>query len=92
MAKVTKEDLIESLAKVCCSKKEASDCLNALIEDIKKNLASGKDVVLTGFGTFSVSHRKARMGRNPQTGAALKIAAKKVPKFKSGKGLKDAVK
>jgi len=92
MAKVTKEDLIESLAKVCCSKKEASDCLNALIEDIKKNLADGKDVVLTGFGTFSVSHRKARMGRNPQTGAALKIAAKKVPKFKSGKGLKDAVK
>jgi len=92
MAKVTKEDLIESLAKVCCSKKEASDCLNALIEDIKKNLAGGKDVVLTGFGTFSVSHRKARMGRNPQTGAALKIAAKKVPKFKAGKGLKDAVK
>jgi len=92
MAKVTKEDLIESLAKVCCSKKEASDCLNALIEDIKKNLADGKDVVLTGFGTFSVSHRKARMGRNPQTGATLKIAAKKVPKFKSGKGLKDAVK
>jgi len=92
MAKVTKEDLIESLAKVCSSKKEASDFLNALIEDIKKNLASGKDVVLTGFGTFSVSHRKARMGRNPQTGAALKIAAKKVPKFKSGKGLKDAVK
>jgi len=92
MAKVTKEDLIESLTKVCCSKKEASDCLNTLIEDIKKNLAGGKDVVLTGFGTFSVSHRKARMGRNPQTGATLKIAAKKVPKFKSGKGLKDAVK
>ncbi len=92
MAKVTKEDLIETLAKVCCSKKEASDCLNALIEGIKKNLASGKDVVLTGFGTFSVSHRKARMGRNPQTGATIKIAAKKVPKFKSGKGLKDAVK
>ena len=92
MAKVTKEDLIESLAKVCCSKKEASDYLNTLLEEIKKNLASGKDVVLTGFGTFSVSHRKARMGRNPQTGAALKIAAKKVPKFKSGKGLKDAVK
>jgi nucleoid DNA-binding protein len=92
MAKVTKEDLIESLAKVCCSKKEASDCLNSLIESIKKNLASGKDVVLTGFGTFSVSHRKARTGRNPQTGATIKIAAKKVPKFKSGKGLKDAVK
>lgn len=92
MAKVTKEDLIESLTKVCSSKKEASDCLNTLIEDIKKNLAAGKDVVLTGFGTFSVSHRKARMGRNPQTGASIKIAAKKVPKFKSGKGLKDAVK
>jgi nucleoid DNA-binding protein len=93
MARITKEDLIEVLAKkVCSSKKEATDCLNTLLDEIKGSLAKGSDVVLTGFGTFSVSHRKARMGRNPQTGATIKIAAKKVPKFKSGKGLKDAVK
>ena len=93
MARITKEDLIEVLAKkVCCSKKEAVDCLNTLLDEIKSSLAKGSDVVLTGFGTFSVSHRNARTGRNPQTGASIKIAAKKVPKFKSGKGLKDAVK
>ena len=93
MPKSTKEDLIEVMANTCdCSKKCAGDCLNALLESIKKDLKSGKDVVMTGFGTFSTSKRKARVGRNPQTGAALKIAAKTVPKFKAGKGLKDAVK
>ena len=92
MAKITKEDLVEAMSKVVCSKKEAADCLSALLEEIEKNLKSGKDVVLTGFGTFSVTHRKARMGRNPQTGATIKIAAKIVPKFKAGKALKDAVK
>jgi len=93
MARITKEDLIEVLTKkVCSSKREALDCLNALLDEIKGSLAKGSDVVLTGFGTFPVSKRKARMGRNPQTGATIKIAAKKVPKFKSGKGLKDAVK
>lgn len=75
-----------------CSKKCASDCLNALLDAINKSLKAGKDVVITGFGTFSVSKRKARVGRNPQTGATIKIAAKRVPKFKAGKGLKDAVK
>ena len=59
---------------------------------IEKTLKAGNDVVLTGFGTFSVAKRAARMGRNPQTGATIKIAAKRVPKFKAGKGLKDAVK
>lgn len=93
MPRSTKEDIVEKMVKTCdCSKKCASDCLNAILEGIKSDLKAGKDVVLTGFGTFSVSKRKARMGRNPQTGAAIKIAAKKVPKFKSGKGLKDAVK
>jgi len=93
MAKITKEDLIEVLAKkVCCSKEEAVDCLNTVLDEIKGSLAKGKDVILTGFGTFKVSKRKARIGRNPQTGATLKIPAKTVPRFKAGKGLKDAVK
>ncbi len=92
MAKLTKDDLSEAIAGVCdCSKSAASDCLNAIISEIGKALKAGNEVTLTGFGTFSVSHRKARMGRNPQTGATLKIAAKDVPKFKAGKGLKDAV-
>ena len=79
-------------SKCDCSKSAASDCLNAMLDEVKASLKAGKEVVLTGFGTFSVSHRKARTGRNPQTGAAIKIAAKDVPKFKAGKGLKDAVK
>ncbi|MCD6500858.1 HU family DNA-binding protein [bacterium] len=93
MAKLTKEDLVETIVKVAdCSKKCATDCLNAILNDITKGLKAGKDVVLTGFGTFKVSKRKARSGRNPQTGATIKIPAKKVPKFKAGKALKDAVK
>jgi len=64
---------------------------NTILSEITKALKAGKDVVLTGFGSFTVSKRAARMGRNPQTGAAIKIAAKKVPRFKAGKGLKDAV-
>ena len=92
MSRVTKDDLINAMADKCdCSKSCAGDCLNTILEEVKTNLKAGNEVVLTGFGTFSVSHRKARMGRNPQTGASLKIAAKDVPKFKAGKGLKDAV-
>lgn len=93
MARITKKDLIEALAnKSGCSKKTCSDCLDTILETIKDSLAKAKDVVLPGFGTFRVSKRKARMGRNPQTGATIKISAKKVPVFKAGKGLKDAVK
>ncbi|MBU2578548.1 HU family DNA-binding protein [Patescibacteria group bacterium] len=93
VAKITKEDLGAVIVKSTdCSKKDANDCLNAIISEITKALKAGKDVVLTGFGTFSVSKRKARTGRNPQTGAAIKIAAKTVARFKAGKGLKDAVK
>ena len=93
MAKLTKEDLVGTMAKLTeCSKKCATDCLNAILDDITKGLKAGKDVVLTGFGTFKVSRRKARTGRNPQTGATIKIPAKNVPRFKAGKGLKDAVK
>ena len=92
MAKVTKEDLIDALTKTCdCSKKCAGDCLNTIINEVTKSLKAGKDVVFTGFGTFTTSKRKARIGRNPQTGASLKIAAKTVARFKAGKALKDAV-
>lgn len=93
MAKLTKEDLAQTLVKVAgCSKKCAVDCLNAILGEITKGLKTGKDIVLTGFGTFSVSKRKARIGRNPQTGETLKIPAKKAVKFKPGKSLKEAVK
>lgn len=93
MAKITKEDIVDVMVKTAgCSKKCAGDCLNAILDGIKKSLKAGKDVVLTGFGTFTTSKRKARTGRNPQTGAAIRIAAKTVPRFKAGKGLKDAVK
>ncbi len=91
--KITKEDIIEAMVKATeCTKKCAGEGLNAVITEIEKSLKAGKDVVLTGFGTFTVSKRAARMGRNPQTGAAIKIAAKKVPRFKAGKALKEAVK
>jgi len=90
---MTKQDLIEAVAKKTnCSKSFASECLNVILDEITKALAKGQDVVLTGFGTFRVAKRKARTGRNPQTGATIKIPAAKVPKFKAGKALKDAVK
>ena len=89
---MNKADLIEEVAKVTCSKKEAVLALDTILGAIQKTLKKGNDVTLVGFGTFKISKRKARVGRNPQTGKALKIAAKKVPVFKAGKGLKDAVK
>lgn len=89
---MNKAQLIGEVAKVTCSKKEAGMAVDAIIAAIEKTLKKGGEVTLVGFGTFKVSKRKARKGRNPQTGAVLKIAAKKVPVFKAGKGLKDAVK
>jgi nucleoid DNA-binding protein len=88
---MNKGDLINEVAKVTCSKKEALLAVDATLAAIQKALKKGNTVTLVGFGTFRVSKRKARTGRNPQTGKALKIAAKKVPVFKAGKGLKDAV-
>jgi nucleoid DNA-binding protein len=84
--------LINEVAKVTCSKKEALLAVDATLAAIQKALKKGNTVTLVGFGTFRVSKRKARTGRNPQTGKVIKIAAKKVPVFKAGKGLKDAVK
>jgi nucleoid DNA-binding protein len=89
---MNKADLIEEVAKVTCSKKEAVVAVDATFAAIQKALKKGNAVTLVGFGTFDIKKRKARTGRNPQTGAVLKIAAKKVPVFKAGKGLKDAVK
>ena len=73
------------------SKAAAGRTLDALLSAISGALSGGGTVTITGFGTFSVSNRAARMGRNPQTGEALHIAASKSPKFKAGKALKDAV-
>ena len=89
---MNKAQLIGEIAKVTCSKKEAGLALDAALAAIQKALKKGDTVTLVGFGTFKVSKRKARVGRNPQTGASLKIAAKKVPVFKAGQGLKAAVK
>lgn len=90
---MTKQDLVESIAKKAgLSKSVAGEVLNVTLDEIGKALNRGDEVVLTGFGKFSVNKRKARMGRNPQTGAEIKIPAAKVPKFKAGKALKDLVK
>ena len=88
----TKGDLVAAAASASgVTKKAAADVLEALLEEISSQLAKGGSVTLTGFGTFKVSERAARTGVNPQTGAKIQIAAKKVPVFRAGKGLKDAV-
>jgi DNA-binding protein HU-beta len=89
---MNKGDLINVVAKSTCTKAEAAKAVNAFLGAIKKSLKKGESVTLVGFGTFSVSKRSARKGRNPQTGKEIKIAAKKVPKFTAGKALKDIVK
>ena len=87
-----KSDLIEAIAKSAdISKAAAGRALDATIESIKKSLKKGELVSLVGFGTFAVKDRAERTGRNPQTGQEITIAAAKIPSFKPGKGLKDAV-
>jgi DNA-binding protein HU-beta len=89
---MTKDDIAEVVAsKVGISKKDAVEALNTIIEEITKTLSKGGEVALTGFGTFRVGKRAAREGRNPKTGEKINIPAMKTPKFKAGKGLKDAV-
>jgi len=89
---MSKGDLIESVAKsAALSKAKATVAVNAVFDSISNSLKKGNSVSLVGFGSFSVAKRKARNGRNPQTGATIKIKATKAPKFKAGKGLKDAV-
>ena len=74
------------------SKKDSDKALKAVLDGISDSLAKGENVQLVGFGTFEVRSRKAREGRNPATGEAIKIKASKVPAFKAGKALKDRVK
>jgi DNA-binding protein HU-beta len=89
---VNKTELIEHIAKNAdVSKAAATRVLEAAIGGIKTTLRRGGTVSLVGFGTFSVSKRAARMGRNPKTGASIKIKSAKVPKFRAGKVLKDAL-
>jgi nucleoid DNA-binding protein len=88
---MNKGDLIAELAKVTCTKKEAEAAIDCVFSTITKALKKKDTVTLVGFGTFKVSKRKARTGRNPKTGEAIKIKAKNSPKFVAGKGLKDAV-
>ncbi len=89
---MSKGDLIANVAKsAALSKAKAAVAVNAVFDTISKSLKKGKSVSLVGFGSFSVVKRKARNGRNPQTGQTIKIKATKAPKFKAGKGLKDAV-
>ena len=89
---MNKADLVAEVAKVVGSKRMAERAISSMLEAVTKALKKGQALTLVGFGTFSVSKRKARVGRNPQTGKEIKIPAKKVPKFSAGKALKNAVK
>lgn len=88
---MNKSDLINEMANSLESKKVAEATLDSLLEAITQGLKKSGKVTLTGFGTFKVSKRKARTGRNPRTGETIKIKARKVPQFTPGKGLKSAV-
>ncbi len=89
---MNKGELVNEVAKIVSTKKEAQAAVDCVFTSITKALKKKDTVTLVGFGTFKVNKRKARQGRNPQTGEAIKIKAKKVPKFVAGKSLKDAVK
>ncbi|OHV56628.1 DNA-binding protein HU [Photorhabdus temperata] len=92
MIRVNKSQLIDKIAAGSnISKAAAGRVVDAFISSVTGALKDGDDVALVGFGTFAVRERSARTGRNPQTGKELKIAAAKVPAFRPGKGLKDAV-
>jgi DNA-binding protein HU-beta len=90
---MTKAELIDAVAAGAdITKVAAAKAIDTFTGTITKTLKKGKKVTLVGFGTFSVSKRKARKGRNPQTGEAIKIAAAKLPKFSAGKAFKTAIK
>jgi len=89
---MNKTELINEIAKVTCSKKEAALAVNAVLGTISKALKKKEEVAMVGFGTFKVVKRKARVGKNPNTGEKIKIPAKKVPVFRPGKTLKKLVK
>ena len=90
---MTKTDLIDALAdRAGLTKVDAKKAVDIVTEVITKALARGEKITWTGFGTFEVRSRAARMGRNPQTGVPMRIPATKTPAFRAGKSLKDAVK
>ena len=89
---MNKNELVDAVAAAAdLRKSEASKAVDAVFDAIASSLKKGDEVRLVGFGTFTVSERAASEGRNPRTGEKIKIAASKQPKFKAGKGLKDAV-
>ena len=89
---MNKADLVAAIAeKTELSKKDSEKALKAFIDVVTEELTKGEKVQLVGFGTFEVSERAAREGRNPQTGKTMTIAASKAPKFKAGKALKDVI-
>ena len=89
---MNKTELIAAIAeKTELSRKDAEKALKAFTEVVVEELKKGEKIQLVGFGTFEVSERAAREGRNPQTGETMQIAASKSPKFKAGKALKDAI-
>lgn len=89
---MNKSELVDSVAESAnLQKADAARAVDAVIDAVTKTLQRGDQVSLVGFGTFAVKSRAARTGRNPQTGQTIQIAASKVPGFKAGKALKDAV-
>jgi len=88
---MNKGDLVNEVAQVVSTKKEAQAAVDCVFSTITNALKKNDTVTLIGFGTFKVAQRNARTGRNPQTGAEIKISARKVPRFVAGKALKDAV-
>jgi DNA-binding protein HU-beta len=89
---VNKNELVDAVAAAASLKKsEAETVLEAILATISGELKKGSEVRLVGFGTFTVSNRAATEGRNPRTGETIKIPARRVPRFKAGKGLKDAI-
>ena len=89
---MNKNELIAGVAgSAGISKADAASAIDSVLDTISNTLAAGEDVRLVGFGTFGVANRAASVGRNPRTGEAIQIAAATRPKFKAGKGLKDAV-
>ncbi len=89
---MNKEDLVQEVSKKAkVTQKEAYEIINTIMSTIEKTVAKGKKVTLVGFGTFESRKRAARTGRNPQTGATIKIAAKNAPVFTAGKNFKEIV-
>jgi len=89
---MNKADLVNEIAKVVCTKKEAEAAVSGVFQAITKAISKGDTVTLVGFGTFKSVKKAARTGRNPKTGDPIKIKAHKAPKFVPGKALKDALK